>query len=172
MNVTDVLQAQLVTEVGVAHEMGYRPRRGGRRITIHEAASALTTILTRHNVKMASILRRSAALRLVAHGDVEERFLKTPSDAHDLIAVALAAAAETQEYGEASTGSLRDLAAATNDRVSGSSAGRLRQRSGPADLRPRPPTAANLVAKVLSDEPTPPRPPKHCWSRAPSGPRS
>ncbi len=80
MTMNDVLQAQLVTEVGVAHEMGYHPDER-RRIAIHEAGHALTAVLTRRDVKMASILRRSAALGLVAHGDVEERFLKTPSDA-------------------------------------------------------------------------------------------
>ena len=114
MTVTDVLQAQLVTEVGVAHEMGYHPDER-RRIAIHEAGHALTAVLTRRDVKMASILRRSAALGLVAHGDIEERFLKTPSDARDLICVALAGrAAELQEYGEASSGISSDLAVATN----------------------------------------------------------
>ena len=62
MNVTDVLQAQLVTEVGVAHEMGYHPDER-RRIAIHEAGHALTAILTRRDVKMASILRRSVGAR-------------------------------------------------------------------------------------------------------------
>ena len=62
MNVTDVLQAQLVTEVGVAHEMGYHPDER-RRIAIHEAGHALTAILDGRDVKMASILRRSVGAR-------------------------------------------------------------------------------------------------------------
>jgi ATP-dependent Zn protease len=153
MNVTDVLQAQLVTEVGVAHEMGYHPDER-RRIAIHEAGHALTAVLTRRDVKMASILRRSAALGLVAHGDVEERFLKTPSDARDLIAVALAGrAAELQEYGEASSGISSDLAAATN--IASQLVGQLGQGPGLLSLEAAAiPTAANLVAKVLSDEPS------------------
>jgi cell division protease FtsH len=151
MNVTDVLQAQLVTEVGVAHEMGYHPDER-RRIAIHEAGHALTAVLTRRDVKMASILRRSAALGLVAHGDVEERYLKTPADARDLICVALAGrAAEVQEYGEASSGIASDLAAATN--IAAQLVGQLGNGPGLLSLEAAAiPTAANLVAKVLSDE--------------------
>lgn len=151
MTVTDVLQAQLVTEVGVAHEMGYHPDER-RRIAIHEAGHALTAVLTRRDVKMASILRRSAALGLVAHGDVEERFLKTPSDARDLICVALAGrAAELQEYGEASSGISSDLATATT--IASQLIGQLGNGPGLLSLEAAAiPTAANLVAKVLSDE--------------------
>ena len=39
-----MLSAQLVTEVGVAHEMGYHPDER-RRIAIHEAGHALTAVL-------------------------------------------------------------------------------------------------------------------------------
>ena len=153
MTVSDVLQAQMVTEVGVAQEMGYHPDER-RRIAIHEAGHALTAVLTRRDVKMASILRRSSALGLVAHGDVEERFLKTPSDARDLIAVALAGrAAELQEYGEASSGISSDLAAATN--IACQLVGQLGNGPGLLSLEAASmPTAANLVAKVLSDDPS------------------
>jgi cell division protease FtsH len=103
-------------------------------------------------VKMASILRRSAALGLVAHGDVEERFLKTPSDARDLICVALAGrAAELQEYGEASSGISSDLAVATN--IASQLIGQLGNGPGLLSLEAAAiPMAANLVAKVLSDD--------------------
>jgi len=153
MDVRDLLQAQMVTEVGVAQEMGYHPDER-RRIAIHEAGHALTAVLTRRDVKMASILRRSSALGLVAHGDVEERFLKTPTDARDLIAVALAGrAAELQEYGEASSGISSDLAAATN--IACQLVGQLGNGPGLLSLEAASmPTAANLVAKVLSDEPS------------------
>ncbi len=150
-NFNDVLSAQLVTEVGVAHEMGYHPDER-RRIAIHEAGHALTAVLTRRDVKVASILRRSSALGLVAHGDPEERFLKTPTDARDLICVALAGrAAEEQEYGEASSGISSDLAAATN--IAAQLVGQLGHGPGLMSLDASAmPTAANLVAKVLSDE--------------------
>jgi len=151
MSVTDVLQAQLVTEVGVAQEMGYHPDER-RRIAIHEAGHALTAVLTRRDVKMASILRRSSALGLVAHGDFEERFLKTPSDARDLIAVAMAGrAAEVQEYGDASSGISSDLVMATN--IASQLVGQLGHGPGLLSLEAAAmPTAANLVAKVLADE--------------------
>ncbi len=153
MQVSDVLEAQLVTEVGIAQEMGYHPDER-RRIAIHEAGHALTAVLTRRDVKVASILRRSSALGLVAHGDSEERFLKTPSDARDLIAVALAGrAAEEQEYGEASSGISSDLAAATT--IASQLVGQLGNGPGLLSLEAASmPTAANLVAKVLSDEPS------------------
>ncbi len=153
MTVSDVLEAQLVTEVGIAQEMGYHPDER-RRIAIHEAGHALTAVLTRRDVKVASILRRSSALGLVAHGDSEERFLKTPSDARDLITVALAGrAAEQQEYGEASSGISSDLAAATT--IASQLVGQLGNGPGLLSLEAASmPTAANLVAKVLSDEPS------------------
>jgi len=153
MTVSDVLEAQLVTEVGIAHEMGYHPDER-RRIAIHEAGHALAAVLTRRDVKVASILRRSSALGLVAHGDSEERFLKTPSDARDLIAVALAGrAAEEQEYGEASSGISSDLAAATT--IAAQLVGQLGHGPGLLSLEAASmPTATNLVAKVLSDEPS------------------
>lgn len=150
MTVADVLSAQLVTEVGVAHEMGYHPDER-RRIALHEAGHALTAVLTRRDVKVASILRRSAALGLVAHGDSTERFLKTPTEAKDLICVALAGrAAELQEYGEASSGISSDLAAATT--LACQLVGQL--GNGPGLLSLEAATIpGNLVAKVLSDEP-------------------
>lgn len=151
MTLADVLSAQLVTEVGVAHEMGYHPDER-RRIAIHEAGHALTAVLTRRDVKVASILRRSSALGLVAHGDAEERFLKTPTDARDLICVALAGrSAEQLEYGEASSGISSDLAAATN--LACQLVGQLGNGPGLLSLEAAMvPGAGNLVAKVLSDE--------------------
>ncbi len=153
MTVSDVLEAQLITEVGIAQEMGYHPDER-RRIAIHEAGHALTAVLTRRDVKVASILRRSSALGLVAHGDAEERFLRTPTEAKDLITVALAGrAAEEQEYGEASSGISSDLAAATT--IAAQLVGQLGNGPGLLSLEAASmPTAANLVAKVLSDEPS------------------
>ncbi len=151
MNMSDVLSAQLVTEVGVAHEMGYHPDER-RRIALHEAGHALTAVLTRRDVKVASILRRASALGLVAHGDSEERFLRTPTDAKDLICVALAGrAAEQLEYGEASSGISSDLAMATN--LACQLVGQLGNGPGLLSLEAAiVPGAGNLVAKVLSDE--------------------
>jgi cell division protease FtsH len=113
LTVTDLIEAQLITEVGLAQDVGYHPEER-RRIAVHEAGHAVTAVLVGRDVRVASILRRSSSLGLVAHDDADERHLHTPSELRELIVVALAGrAAEIQEYGEASTGIASDLAAAT-----------------------------------------------------------
>ena len=151
MSTSDVLKAQLVTEVGVAQDMGYHPDER-RRIAIHEAGHALTAILTRRDVKIASILRRSSALGLVAHGDAQERHLKTPTEARDLMVVAMAGrAAEQQEFGEASSGISSDLAVAST--IASQLVGQLGNGPGLLSLEAAAVAGAgNLVAKVMSDD--------------------
>lgn len=147
----DVVQAKLVTEVGLAHEVGYHPEER-RRVAVHEAGHALLAVLAGRDIKIASILRRSDALGLVAHGDAEERHLRTPSEAHDLLAIALAGrAAEAQEFGEASSGIAADLAAATT--IASQLVGQLGAGDSLLSLEAAAvPAAGNLVAKVVSDE--------------------
>lgn len=151
MTCGDLVQAKLTTEVGLAQEVGYHPSER-RRIAIHEAGHALTAALAGRDIKVASILRRSDALGLVAHGDSEERHLHTPSEALELIVIALAGrAAESQEFGEASSGIAGDLAAATTlaSQMVGSFGAGTSLISLEAAFMP---AAGNLVAKVLSDE--------------------
>ncbi len=151
MTCGDLVQAKLTTEVGLAQEVGYHPNER-RRIAIHEAGHALTAALAGRDIKVASILRRSDALGLVAHGDSEERHLHTPTEAIELIVIALAGrAAESQEFGEASSGIAGDLAAATtlaSQMVGAFGAGTSLISLEAAFM----PAAGNLVAKVLSDE--------------------
>ena len=151
MNYHDVLAAQLVTEIGVSHDVGYHPDER-RRVAVHEAGHALLAALTGRDVKVASILRRSGSLGLVAHGEMEERYLKTPTEATDLMAVALAGrAAEIQEFGEASSGISSDLAAATN--MAAQLVGMLGAGGSLLSLEAaHMPGAGNLVAKVFHDE--------------------
>ena len=151
MNMRDVVEAQLTNEVGLSHPVGYHPDER-RRVAIHEAGHALVAVLAGRDVRIASILRRNSALGLVAHGDAEEKHLKTPSEGSELIAIALAGrAAEIQEYGEASSGIASDLAYATT------LAAQLVGQLGAADTlisldAAMMPGAGNIVAKVLSDE--------------------
>ena len=150
MTMDDVVEAQLTTEIGLSHPVGYHPDER-RRVAIHEAGHALAAVLVGRDIHLASILRRSGTLGLVAHGDPEERHLKTPTEAAELIAVALAGrAAEIQEYGEASSGIASDLAYATTV------ASQLVGQMGAADTllsleAASMPMAGNLVAKVIGD---------------------
>jgi ATP-dependent Zn protease len=151
LNVEDLVEAQLITEVGLAQDVGYQPEER-RRIAVHEAGHAVTAVLVGRDVRVASILRRSSSLGLVAHDDGEERHLRTPSELHDLIVVALAGrAAEMQEYGEASTGIASDLAAATTiaaQLIGMVGAGDSLLSLEAAEMQ----LAGNLAAKVLADQ--------------------
>ena len=151
MTSTDIIDAQLSSEVGLSHDVGYSADEK-RRIAVHEAGHALVAVLMGRDVKLASVLRRSASLGLVAHGESEERFLQTPEDALDMIAVALAGrAAEMHEYGSASSGVASDLAVATT--IASQMVGQFGAAGSLISLEAaQVPGAANLVAKVLSDE--------------------
>ncbi|MPY92652.1 MAG: AAA family ATPase [Acidimicrobiia bacterium] len=146
----DVLEAKLVTELGLSHDDGYEPVER-RRIATHEAAHALVATLVGRRVTVASILRRSDALGLVAHDDAEERLLSTPSEAKGLMQVALAGmVAEELEWGEASSGISSDLAAATT--VAAQLVGALGAGGSRLSLEAASMAGGNLVAKVLGDE--------------------
>lgn len=151
LNIVDLVEAQMITEVGLAQDVGYQPDER-RRIAIHEAGHAVLAVLVGRDVRVASILRRSASLGLVAHDDAEERHIRTPSEMRDLIVVALAGrAAELQEYGEASTGIASDLAAATN--IAAQLIGLVGDGDSLLSLEAAEMhMAGNMTAKVLADE--------------------
>lgn len=151
MTYRHVIHAQLITEVGAAQDVGYHPEEK-RRVALHEAGHALMAALAGRDVKLASVLRRSGSLGIVAHGDVDERFLRTPSESRDLMAIALAGrAAEIQELGEASGGVAADLATATE--LAAELVGVLGTGSSLLSLHAaRMEGADNLVAKVMRDE--------------------
>lgn len=151
MRLADVLQAQMITDVGLAQDVGYESDER-RRIALHEAGHALVATLVGRDVRVASILRRSESLGLVAHGDAGERHLRTPHELRCLVDVALAGrAAELQECGDASSGIAADLATATQ--IAAQMIGALGYGDELLSLEAAViPTAANLVAKVLSDD--------------------
>jgi cell division protease FtsH len=151
LGLEDLVKAQLITEVGLAQDVGYHPDEK-RRIAVHEAGHAVIAVLVGRDVRVASILRRSSSLGLVAHDDSEERHLRTPSELRDLIVVALGGrAAEIQEYGEASTGIASDLAAATD--IAAQLIGLVGAGDSLLSLEvAQMHMAGNIVAKVLSDE--------------------
>ena len=151
MSFQDVIDAQMVTEVGLSHDVGYHPEEK-RRVAIHESGHALLAALAGRDVKLASILRRSGSLGLVAHGDVDERFLRTPTEAHQLMVIAMGGrAAEIQEFGEASSGIASDLQMATT--IAAQLVGMLGASTSLLSLEAADVMGAgNLVAKVLHDE--------------------
>lgn len=150
MRYSDVVTAQLVTDVGLAQDVGYHPDER-RRVAVHEAGHALTAALSGRDVKLASILRRSGAIGLVAHDEVEERFLQTPSEARDLMMVTLAGrAAEIQEFGEASSNVADDLYTATT--IAAELVGMLGASDSLLSLDAvETSPSVNLVAKVFQD---------------------
>jgi ATP-dependent Zn protease len=151
MILADIIEAQMISDVGMSHPVGYHSDER-RRVAVHEAGHALVAALVGREVRLASILRRGAALGVVSHADAEERHLRTPTEGNELIAVALAGrAAEIQEFGEASSGIASDLAAATT------LAAQLVGQLGAADTllsleAAQMPGGGNLVSKVLADE--------------------
>jgi ATP-dependent Zn protease len=150
MGWTDVMEAKLVTELGLSHDAAYQPDER-RRIAVHEAAHALVAERAGRHVAVASILKRADALGLVSHTDRQERYVHTASDARMMLRIALAGlAAEELEFGEASSGSAGDLAAATEiaaQMVGATGFGGSRVSFEAAQT----PVAGNLVAKVLAD---------------------
>jgi len=151
LGIEDLVEAQMITEVGLAQDVGYQPDER-RRIAVHEAGHAVIAVLVGREVRVASILRRAASLGLVAHDDGEERHLQTPSELRELIVVALAGrAAEIQEYGEASTGIASDLAAATN--IAATLIGMVGAGDSLLSLEAaQMHMAGNMAAKVLADQ--------------------
>jgi ATP-dependent Zn protease len=147
----DIVEAQLTIDVGLSHPVGYHPDER-RRVAVHEAGHALVASLVGRDIRIASVLRRGAALGLVAHGDPEERHLRTPTEGYELIAIALAGrAAEIQEFGEASSGIASDLAYATT--LASQLVGQLGAVDTLISLEAAAmPGTGNLVAKVLADE--------------------
>ena len=150
MTSTDVLEAKLVTELGVSQETLYEADER-HRIALHEASHALVAELVGRHVTVASILKRSDALGLVAHRDDQERHVHTPSEARAVLQVAMAGSvAEQLELGEASSGVAADLAEATTIAarlVGAMGAGTSKVSFVAAQMA----GASNLVAKVLAD---------------------
>jgi cell division protease FtsH len=154
MRVSDVYEAKLAEEVGLAQPTTYTD--GERRaIATHEAghATAAYFLGTTRRLEVLSIIKRRQSLGLLAHADLEERFTKSRSELEAQLAISLAGmAAEELFLGESGTGPAADLAAATEVAalmvgalgMSGSLVSFEAVSEGPVSTR-------NLVARVLGD---------------------
>ncbi|HUC12808.1 MAG TPA: AAA family ATPase [Acidimicrobiales bacterium] len=111
----DVQRAKLTEEIGLAQPVEYTEAER-RTIATHEAGHATVAWLVGKSRKLEvlSIIKRSAALGLLAHSDREERFTQSESELRSLIQIALGGlVAEQSFFGERSSGVAGDLKQAT-----------------------------------------------------------
>jgi ATP-dependent Zn protease len=111
----DVQRAKMTEEIGLAQPVEYTEAER-RTIATHEAGHAVTAWLAGNSRKLEvlSIIKRKESLGLLAHSDVEERFLKSQSELHSFVQIALGGlVAEEIFFGEITSGPASDLRAAT-----------------------------------------------------------
>jgi ATP-dependent Zn protease len=153
MSWEDVQHAKLTEEVGLAQPVEYTEAER-RTIATHESGHATVAWLVGRSRKLEvlSIIKRNAALGLLAHSEIEERFTHTESELRALIQISLGGmVTEELFFGERSSGVASDLKSATT--LAAQMVGALgmgdtlisyeaMQGAGPA----------NLAAKVLASD--------------------
>ena len=115
MSWDDIQKAKMTEEIGLAQPVEYTEAER-RTIATHEAGHATIAYLVGKSRKLEvlSIIKRSAALGLLAHSDLEERFTQTESELHSLVQISLGGlVAEQLFFGERSSGVAGDLKYAT-----------------------------------------------------------
>ena len=111
----DIQNAKMTEEIGLAQPVEYAEAER-RTIATHESGHATVAWLVGKGRKLdvLSIVKRKDALGLLAHSELEERFLKTRAEMEALIHIAFGGmVAEELFFGEASSGVASDLKAAT-----------------------------------------------------------
>ena len=148
----DLADARLSTELGLTQLVTYSDAERSR-IATHESGHATVAALLapERRLDVLSIRKRGAALGLLAHGDVEERFTQSRPELANLLRIAMGGmAAEALLLGDTSSGAAGDLAAATRTAAAMVGAyGMGDSLISVAEVGNR-----DLVAKVLSDEPS------------------
>ena len=154
MNVADVYEAKLTEEIGVKQPVVYTDN-DRQTVASHEAGHATVAHLLGKDrrLEVLSIIKRRSSLGLLAHGDEEERFVKSRSEIETHVAIALGGlVSEEMFFGESGTGPASDLSTATDLAakmvgafgMSGSLISYDAIGGGMLDSK-------NLVAKVLAD---------------------
>ena len=154
MNVNDVYEAKLTEELGIKQPVIYT--EGDRSsVSTHEAGHATVAYFLGkgRRLEVLSIIKRRQALGLLAHGETDERFLRSRTEIEAMIAIALGGLVSEELFlGESGTGPASDLSAATDlaAKMVGSfgMAGSLVSYDAIAE---GPIGSKNLVGKVLSD---------------------
>jgi ATP-dependent Zn protease len=115
MSWEDIQRAKLTEEIGLASPVEYTEAER-RTIATHEAGHATVAWLVGRSRKLEvlSIIKRNAALGLLAHSEIEERFTQTESELQALIQISLGGmVTEEAFFGERSSGVASDLKSAT-----------------------------------------------------------
>jgi len=149
---SDIQRAKMTEEIGLAQPVEYTEAER-RTIATHESGHAVVAWLTGKSRKLEvlSIIKRKEALGLLAHSDSEERFLKSESELHSLIEIAMGGmVAEELFFGEITSGPAGDLKAATN--YAALMVGSLGMAGSLFSYEAIETPQSNIVAKVASTE--------------------
>jgi ATP-dependent Zn protease len=111
----DIQQAKMTEEIGLAQPVEYTEAEL-RTIATHQAGHATVAYLVGAGRKLdvLSVIKRKDALGLLAHSDMEERFMKTKGELEALVRISFGGmVAEELFFGDTSTGVGSDLNQAT-----------------------------------------------------------
>lgn len=112
---SDIMEAKMTSEVGIANPVAYTFDER-RQIATHEAGHAVTAYLIGEGrtLEILSIIKRRDALGLLGHSESEERYTKTKTELEAMLKISLGGmVAEELFFGESGTGPAGDLAGAT-----------------------------------------------------------
>jgi len=115
MTMSDVYQAKLTEEIGLASAVTYTDAER-RSVATHEAGHAVAAHLLgkSRRLEVLSIIKRRQTLGLLAHAEIEERFTQSKTELEAMVAIALGGmVAEELFLGESGSGPGSDLASAT-----------------------------------------------------------
>jgi ATP-dependent Zn protease len=152
MNWQDVLRAKMTEEIGLAQPVEYTEAER-RTIATHESGHATVAWLVGKSRKLEvlSIIKRSAALGLLAHSEREERFTQTESELRSLIEIGLGGlVAEQIFFGERSSGVAGDLKQIT--KLAAQMVGAMGMGGTLVSFEAVEAGGSNLTAKVLSTD--------------------
>ncbi len=152
MSWQDLQRAKMTEEIGLAQPVEYTEAER-RTIATHESGHATVAWLVGKSRKLEvlSIIKRSAALGLLAHSDREERFTQTESEMRSLIEIGLGGlVAEQLFFGERSSGVSGDLKQVT--KLAAQMVGAMGMGGTLVSFEAVEAGGSNLVAKVLSTD--------------------
>jgi cell division protease FtsH len=152
MSWDDIQRAKVTEEIGLAQPVEYTEAER-RTIATHESGHATVAWLVGKSRKLEvlSIIKRSAALGLLAHSDLEERFTQTESELRALVEISLGGlVAEKLFFGERSSGVASDLKYATT--LAAQMVGSMGMGETLLSYEAVQAGGTNLVAKVLSSD--------------------